>query len=834
MTTFYTDVQLVRGRILLRGYKNGKRVQTSLHLKPYLFTPAKDADTAEYKTLDNRPMDKLGFPSVRDARDYVKRYDGVDNYEVAGNVNYIYPWINDSYPGEIEFDAKLIKILNMDIEVESKNGFPVVREANDVVNAITVSVNKGHPHTWALGDWEGDSTTYVKCKSEAELLSRFIQFVEQNDPDIFTGWYVEFFDIPYLVNRITKVLGEDAAKRLSPWKSVLPREVQIYNRTELTYHIGGVAIIDYLPLYKKFTYNQEESYKLDHIAHVVLGERKLDYSEFKDLQELSEKDHQKFIDYNIKDDVLIDRIDEKLNLLQQLITIAYDAKVNFGDVFGTVRPWDVIIHNYLADRNIVVPMAHHRKREAYAGGYVKEPKLGMSKWVVSFDLTSLYPSIIMQYNISPEKIREFVPITVDSILEGTTQPEVLEYLNEQDVCATANGWTWDRDEQGIFPAIVQKLFNERLEYKRKMLEAKRDYEINPSKILENKIARYDNMQKARKIQLNSLYGALGNPYFRFFDRRFAEGITLTGQMTIRYAADRMNAYLNKLLGTDKDYVIAADTDSLYLELDDLVKKIYAGADSHNITNDEIVKFLDKACEEMFLPKLKEIYAEMADLLNVFENKMVMNREAIADKGIWTAKKRYILNVHNNEGIAYAEPKLKMMGIEAVKSSTPASCRDKIKAALKVIMNDTEEDLIKFVDEFREEFKQLPFEDIAFPRGCSNVDKYCNPAGGYIKGTPVHVKGAIIYNTGITKRNLTRSYEPVRDGDKIKFCYLKQPNPFMDSVISAPSMLPREFELEKYFDRDLMFQKAFLDPLTHIVDRIGWRTEEVATLEGLFG
>lgn len=822
---FYTSVHLAGSKILLRGFEDGRRVQERLPIKPYLFTLNQDGDS-DFVTLDGTTVSKIEFNSPFEAKNFLKRYENTVGFPVFGLTKWIYPWINDFYDGQIEFNPNLINIANIDIEVNDEDSFPNIELADKEVTAITCEI-RGEYTSFACGAFDAskyDDVIYVRCKDEADLLRRFINYWIDIDPDIVTGWYIEFFDMPYLYKRIKRILGEPIAKLLSPWKNVYEKTVTIFGQEKPVIEISGVSQVDALQLYKKFTYSQQESYSLNHIAFVELGERKLNYDEYTTLHGLYKNDFPKFMRYNIKDVRLVGGILEKTNLMQQMLTIAYDAKINYQDVFGTVHPWDVIIHNYLIDRKIVVPMNKSSKRESFAGGYVKDPKLGMSKWVLSFDLTSLYPSIIMQYNISPEMIREYVPVDVDTVLSRSIQQEVSDYLKEENVAVTANGWTWDRSVQGIFPAIVEKMFNERIEYKRKMIEAKKEYEKNPSKILENKIARYDNMQKARKIQLNSLYGALGNPYFRFFDRRFAEGITLTGQLTIKWAANGINEYLNKLLKTDKDYVIASDTDSIYIELDDLVKKV-------GITDTKkIVAFLDKVGTEKLEPILQSIYQELADYLNVFENKMIMNRETIADKGIWVAKKRYILNVYDNEGVAYDEPKLKIMGIEAVRSSTPGSCREKIKDALKIIMTKTESDLIEFIDEFRAEFNTLPFEDIAFPSSCNNVKKYSDAASIYKKGTPLHVKGAIQYNRAIKGSKI---YEPIRDGDKIKYCYLKVPNPIQDTVIAAPVMLPREFKLEPYFDRELMFQKAFLAPLTHIVSTIGWKTEEISTLEGLF-
>jgi DNA polymerase elongation subunit (family B) len=349
--------------------------------------------------------------------------------------------------------------------------------------------------------------------------------------------------------------------------------------------------------------------------------------------------------------------------------------------------------------------------------------------------------------------------------------------------------------------------------------------------IEKQISKYKNLQLAKKVQLNSAYGALGNQYFRFFDIRQAEAITLSGQLSIRWIEKKLNSYLNRTLKTNEiDYIIASDTDSIYVNLGPLVDLVYG---SKNIEEEKIVDFLDKSCKEKFEPFIDKAYQELADSMNAFAQKMQMKREVIASTGIWTAKKRYVLNVFDSEGVRYAEPKLKMMGIEAVKSSTPMVCRDKIKAALKVVMKGTESDFQKFIENFRNEFFKMPFEDVSFPRGVSDVNKYTHSSNLYAKGTPIHVRGAIVFNHLLKNKNLSKRYQGIKDGDKIKFCYMKMPNPTQENVLSVLSVLPKEFDLEKYIDYDTQFEKSYVEPLRIIVNTFGWNTEKKSTLESFF-
>ena len=651
--------------------------------------------------------------------------------------------------------------------------------------------------------------------------------IEDNTPEVITGWNSKLYDIPYLCRRIDRILGEKLKKRMSPWGLVTEEETYISGRKHISYDIGGVSQLDYLDLYKKFTYKAQESYRLDYIASVELGQKKLDHSEFDTFKDFYTKGWQKFVEYNIIDVELVDRLEDKMKLIELALTMAYDAKVNYEDVFYQVRMWDTIIYNYLKRRNIVIPPKNRTdKSDKYAGAYVKEPIPGKYDWVVSFDLNSLYPHLIMQYNISPETLidKRHPSVTVDRILDET------ETING-DYAVCANGAQFRKDVRGFLPELMEKMYNERVIFKKRMINAKKKYEKTPTKDLEKEIARCNNIQMAKKISLNSAYGAIGNQYFRYYKLANAEAITLSGQVSIRWIENRMNSYLNKILKTEnEDYVIASDTDSIYLNLGPLVEVIYKGREK---TNQSIVTFLNKICEMEFEKYIESSYETLAKYVNAYDQKMFMKRENIAERGIWTAKKRYILNVWDSEGVRYDEPKLKMMGIEAVKSSTPAPCRKLIKNALKLMMNGTEEDVIDFIDESRKQFRKLPPEEIAFPRTASNVQKYKAHSTIYAKGTPIHIRGALLFNHYVKAKKIDNKYSLIGNGEKVKFLYLKKPNVIQENVISFIQDFPRELGLEKYVDYDLQFDKSFVEPLKAILDAIGWNVEKTVNLELFF-
>jgi len=401
----------------------------------------------------------------------------------------------------------------------------------------------------------------------------------------------------------------------------------------------------------------------------------------------------------------------------------------------------------------------------------------------------------------------------------------------KDSAVCANGAMYRKDVRGFLPELMEKIYKDRTIYKKKMLEAKQQYEKTKTKKLEKEIARCNNIQMARKIQLNSAYGAIGNQYFRYYKLANAEAITLSGQVSIRWIENKMNQKINQILKTeDVDYVIASDTDSIYLNLGPLVDAVYKGREK---TNKSIVAFLNKICEMEFEKYIESSYETLANYVNAYEQKMFMKRENIADRGIWTAKKRYILNVWDSEGVRYEEPKLKMMGIEAVKSSTPAPCRTMIKDGLKLMMNGTEEDVIKFIDDCRAKFKTLSPEEIAFPRTASNVQKYKATSTIYAKGTPIHIRGALLFNHYVKAKKIDNKYSLIGNGEKVKFLYLKKPNIIQENVISFIQDFPRELGLEKYVDYDLQFDKSFVEPLKTILDAIGWNVEKTVNLELFF-
>lgn len=901
---FYTHVARQFNYLYVRGYEDGRRFKEQIEYRPYIFMSS--PLPTEYKSLDGKHVAKFYPGDMKETNQYINENSDVHGSTLYGIQSYEYQYINDQYPDEIAYNPSLISVVTIDIETDSEGGFPNIKTANKALTAITIRKNK-RAMTFGLQPYtpELDYVTYIECRDEREMIMKFLDVWRTDEwlPDVVTGWNVEFFDIPYLINRITRLFDEKTAKRLSPWdRWEQRRDPTIQDAVEYMNTPLGINVLDYLQLYKKFTFTQHESYRLDYIAFMELGERKLDYTElgFETLNDFYKGDFRNYINYNIRDVDLVYKLDQKMKLLEQVYAIAYDGKVNMIDSLTTVGMWDTIIHNYLLKQGTVIPLkVRGNKPRQIEGAYVKDPQNGLHNWVVSFDLNSLYPHLIMQYNISPETLRgqmleydlAVTSRSVDMLLDGDidrkrTEEErsqilenikteiyglveqevykkdqvsdaikkceyflqhesVRDVLEKHNMTITPTGCVFDKSIRGFLPTLMETMYNDRSVWKKRMLEAKKAYELTPTQDLENEIARCQNMQLAKKIQLNSAYGALSNQYFRWFDNRLAESITKSGQLAIRWMERKMNAYLNKTLQTqDKDYVIAIDTDSMYITLDGLVEKVAPGQSAEDTVN-----FLDRTCQQILEPFIDRGYQALADYTAAYEQKMKMKREAIANKGIWTGKKHYILNVYDLEGVRYTEPKLKIQGIEAVRSSTPSACRDNIKEALKVIMTGGEKDLQQFIKKFRSEFKKLPFEDVAFPRSVRGMlmkDVYDKKSGKlsqksyntgtltFLPSTPIHVKAALIYNYLLKIKGLEAKYVPIGEGEKIKFCYILNSSPLPTNVIATPGKLPKELGMDKYIDYDTQFEKSFVDPLRTIMSAIGWEEgNDQQTLDSFF-
>jgi DNA polymerase elongation subunit (family B) len=838
----YTSVETYGNNILYRGRADdGSAIRKRIPYCPSLFVSGNIDKPTKYKTIHGEPVHKMRFSGIREARDFVKQYENTQNFKMFGNTQYSHCFISDMFNGNIKWNIDQLRVGTIDIETTSKNGFPQISDAIEAITAITVRV-KNKIYVFGYNDYVSKSPNiiYHRCLDEADMLEEFIRWWSTDYLDVLTGWNIRFFDVPYLINRMVRILGEERTNRLSPWGTINARDVVLMGKERRVYEIQGINVLDYLELFRKFDPKgtSQESYKLDDVAKDKIGRGKVKFDG--SLDDLYANDFQTYIDYNMEDVNLVHDMNEQGRLIELALTLAYNAKVNISDVFYQTRMWDALIFNHIRQKNIVVPFKEvGAKDSAYDGAYVKNPLIGKHRNIASYDLTSLYPHLIMQYNISPETLVEILPdadtmnlrneVNIDSLLER--KPD-LTVLRKHNLTLTPNGHFFRRDIHGFLPELMEIMFNQRKQFKDLMLVAQQKKEVETDKEkareLEWEIARCNNLQMAIKICLNSAYGAMGNPGFRFYDTRIALAITSSGQLSIRWIGEALNGYFSILMNTTKqDYIIASDTDSVYINLGPLIQSLIP-----NVTDTlSVINLMDKICKVKITPFINQSFDDLAQYVNAYAQKMEMKREALADVGVWVAKKRYLLNVWDSEGVRYKEPKIKISGLEAVRSSVPAFSRKHLKELYKIVLTKNQSDVHAYIEKVQDEFRKLPVEQIAFPRGVSSINKYSSPTS---KAIPIHVRGSLVYNRELKNLGLEKIARDIKEGEKIRYVYLKEPNPYQSHVMAFPDIPPKELALDTYADYNMQFEKSFLDPARIVLAPLGWNTEASKTLEDLFG
>ena len=838
MSKFYTDVSILGNNVLYRGYENGSRIQHKVEYSPTIYV--KTHKQTNFKNLFDQYVEEIQPGSIQETREFIKRYEDVDNFEIYGDIAFDVQYISENFTGLIDWDITTLNSFVLDIETATENsGFPNADTAPEEILLITMKNMKTKKNTTFLSrEYTGEpieNCDLILCNDEYSLLTRFIDFWRQNDIDIITGWNVEGFDIKYVVNRIKVILGEDRIKDLSPWGRI--KEVNTkddYGKATTLFEIVGISIIDFRDLYKKFTYTKQENYRLETIAQVELGVGKLDHDEFDTFKDFYTNGWNKFVQYNTIDCDRVDDLEEKMKLIELCLTMSYLAKINFGDVFSQIRMWDAIIFNHLKSKNVVIPpRSKYSKNEQFEGAFVREPVPGFYNWVTSFDATSLYPSIIQTWNISLETFAGMYKgnVTVNGLLNK-------DYDFSDEYTVAANGAMYSKEKVGMMPELIDIYMKKRKDAKSTMLQYEGDLEKLKSdkshskieyKRLQNLISKYNNEQMAFKIAMNSLYGALGNAFFRYYTLENARAVTLSGQYIIISVGEYVDQKLNSMFKTTYPWVIYQDTDSIYLSLEPIVTKFYGNLDAKSVT-----PVLSKICKEKIDPIINECCYNLQRYTNAKRDCISFKLEAISSRGFWTGKKRYALNVFENEGVVYNEPKLKIMGLEVVKSSTPKVIREKLKNSVSLILNGTEDEVQNFVEQVRTEFKTLSVNDISFPRGVNGIEKYSDSKNIYGLKCPIHTKGSLLYNHFLREYKLNNKYPMIGEGENIKYCYLKTPNPLKEEVIAFPVDLPVEFNLEKYIDYDKQYEKTFLDPLNIMLNAVGWSYEKKFSIDDFFG
>lgn len=817
---FYLTANVLGDNVYFREILDGEVKNRKMKWGPTVYLKC-NKEEADFVSLYKQPAKSKKFDTVSSAREFVKTHKDISNLEVFGQLDWTLQFLNE-YP-QTETQFGLVPITSIDIETRvPEDGFPKPIEAKAEITLITlVEKTTKKVVTFGTKPYTGKDTDYRYSKNETEMLLDFISYWQCNCPVVATGWNSNRFDFPYLVNRITKILGENVVNRLSPYGRVNIRPSRIDPET-IDVTIYGVELIDYLELMKKFTYGERASWKLESVAQEELGTTKLDHSEYKTFNDFQDQNWEKFVRYNVIDAKLVLMLDDKMKLFGTMMTVAYLAKINYSDVYSPVKTWDAILHNALLADGIVVP----QRKETHSsgrimGGYVKTPVPGMYTLGASIDATSLYPSIMRLLNLSPETYRGMIPSDIESILNG----KQFENLERDNISVAANGATFDKTEIGIIPKLIKKIMADRRTAKNQMLALESEYEVSKNELLLDKISALNNLQMALKILQNALFGSLSNEGFRFFNNDVAEAITSTGQLYLRSIENNLDNKVAEVFKIpDLKILIYIDTDSCYFTLQKVMEK-YAD----NLPMDKKIKALEKLTKEKIVPLVDEICGALNKTLNIYEPSISFKLEAAYDKIVLVAKKKYFARVYSSEGVTYDKSKIKIMGLEMIRSSTPKLVREELVKINDLVLDSTEEKLQRFIGSVEEEFKTSPVENIARPIGVSEMTDIG-------KGTPIHVRAAHGYNDLIRKYKLETAYPLIRSGDKTQYVYLKMPNPVRQNVIGWPidEGLPKEFGLEKYIDRDLQFEKTFLTSVKIILDAVKWSPIKIDSLDDFFG
>ena len=871
---FYTNFFSFGHKLFVRGYtESGIQAFAEHDIKPTLYTPTmpnthvETPGEAEQFSMYGDRVYPVKFDSPRDARAFQKTYAD-SGMKIWGYPRFDYATINELFPGTITYQADMIRTMGIDIETAVSDGFPSIFTTDDEILLITVSF-KGKYYTYGARGYNrksepDESEIYIECKSEADLLKAFLMFVDKLKPDVITGWNIAGFDMPYLYNRIERVLGSGAIKQMSPFGKTDIRSDNFNGRESLAVEIYGVMILDYLELYKKFELSPRENYRLDTIAEIELGERKLEYEcTFKELYEKHWDD--KFVPYNVQDVRLIDRLDAKLGFILLGFSIAMTSKCNTVDVFRVTRVWDNIIANFLADQNKHVVADYRHFSDGYEGALVKDTIPGLYEWCITYDIGSLYPSIIRGHNMSPETIlptSTFHDIRPYDMIHNTDAYKVA-YADAVSRNATlaANGSMYSKDKRGFLPQLIEIFVARRKaaqkvqrEHGIKAETAKAVYaarfvtmtgDTGSDEIytmseheLKGYIAKmseiehlYDKEQHAIKILLNSVYGAMGTQYFRHYNVNIAEGITLTGQATVTQSFEMFNGYLNKALKTDTDYVVASDTDSCMINLTNFVNEIIPLDDDFETRLNKVMKITD----DHFGPMLNKLFDRFAIHTNAASNTISMDREGITS-ACFVAKKNYVMKVYDNEGTRFAIPKQKITGLEAIKSSTPKYFREKLKEGYMYVFDKTEEDVHKFVEDVKAEYMNLPIEEIAGTSSVNEIVKYLDDDYplGYIPTTPTAVRGSLAYNRLLDEHGLAGKYEKIRPGDKVKIVPLTKHNPVNLKFFCYLDRYPHEIMPERFIDREGNYGRYFVTPYERVIGVVNWSAEFEPSLDDFFG
>lgn len=829
---FYTNVFSTRNKLFHIGYNDEGKFIREEDFRPHLGIISNNNPT--HKTYHDEPVELKYFDSVKEFFRY--RKDWEDTFPLYDDIDPAYQFIVEKYPNEVKYDLKKIKALFYDIETghDPETGkYSPPHEAKGPIVSIAVkdifsnknyllSTEKFYPEQMEI-ELTG-KLHYKFCYSEEELLKTFVKLVDKLKPDILSGFNSEGYDDPYLINRCNIILG-DYARKLSPVGGKVESSHRVDDNNNIIYRnkIEGLALIDFMLLYQK-NVGKYESNSLSFVAGVELGEDKVNFEEYDNLEELRLNNPQKFCEYNLVDVELLDKINKKRKLIELIISVAYFSKSNFEDISSPIRTWDNFIFDYLSKQNIVIPPKKSKNAGLFhvPGGYVKTDVVpGIYKDVISLDLKSLYPSLAVTLNISPDTLIEdgyHHLLRLDKLDDRMLSREI---VHDEDSILTASGYKFRKDKVGFYPSLFMFLLDTRDVVKKKKIQLDKVIQkfvgTEEEKLkLTNEYSNLHTFEQAIKLLSNSGYGILVNKHCRYSDCRLAASITLSGQLAIKSASNVVESYLEEKYDK-KQTLVFTHTDSCLMNLEGVV-----GSDPD---------IIDKFCKEKLDPIIVKCYSDLGKYLNVDKNLLILKREKICSHFLISAPSRYACLVVDKEGVRFKEPKLEITGMEIVRSSTPKIIKPFLKETLVKFMKDDK--VLDYTNEVRKKFMKMNIEDIAFPRSANNLSKWVDGAGNYKSGTPIGVRAALNYNKTIAYYSLDMN--PITEGTKIKFVYMKKPNPFFNEhVMGFVRKFPDAESNKRYVDYKTQFDKVYMDVIKSVATNIGYRLDkDQESLEDLF-
>lgn len=839
---YYTSVFRRGDNVFIREIlADGKRDNLKIKYEPTLYFED-ESSTDGFKNLNGDFLKPVKFSSISAAKSYV---DAIDK-TVYGYNRWEYSCLRDRYPHDIKHEFSHLKIAYIDIETESGTHYSTVSVPDQPIILIQI-LYKDVFYIFGTEVYESyrDDVKYIKCKDEIDMLKKFSHLFGKINPDIISGWNSQGYDIPMLWARCNYIEIPEVFKRLSPFNMIDEREEIVFGKEEKRIIIHGIQHLDLRDLVRKFDNKKYENYKLNTVAKAILKRGKVEYKG--SLSDLYRIDYAKFVEYGFVDVELLRDIEHEKNFISMVVQMGYMSKSNFIDAFSQVRSWDNSLNDELINDGIQPPFLiardsmgddYEEDDEKYEGAFVFEPKPNKYKWVMSDDVQSMHPSIIMACNVSPETFVASMNKNVNYFLGDFT--EFSNYLKSNNYTSMANGAVFTREFEGFIPRAIRKVFNKRVEAKNEAKKHKNlanDYKnIDKEKYTYHttQYVIYNTLQNALKVKINSLYGFLGNKFSRYYQVELAEGVTITSQLVLKNGADEVSKIISQYSGCKyEDVLIYGDTDSIYYSMESIVNKHMSGKPT-----EFIVDKLNQFHLAKIKPKIDDRINGLQQKLNCYIEQIKFVRDIISDISIFIAKKKYICSVWDAEGTRYKEPEIKLMGIESVKTSTPMFCRIAISDSIKTILYGTESEFHQFIKDTKSKFMKLDVEEVSFPKKITDINKYTiasmnnsifdvddDNRNSHKKGAPIHVKGAIHYNNLIEKYNMENKIFMITNGDAIKYTYLTEPNPINNNTIAFMDNLPKEFGLHKYVNYDIQWEKSFYNPVNQIAEIVGWKMEK---------